>query len=93
MGSSLWATTYDYPVAVTKSDTVADPKGPFAGLLVDTGGVLKLTPVGGPLAGSSLTINVVAGQYIRFPVQRVWNTGTTTTVVFGLVSGIQQQGF
>jgi hypothetical protein len=90
--SNLWASTYDYPASVTKSDTVADPAGPFAGLLVDTGGVLKFTPWTGPLAGSSMTINVVAGQYICFPVQRVWN-GTTTAVVVGLVSGIQEQGF
>ena len=89
--SSLWAETYDYAVAVTKSDTAADPQGPFAGLLVDTGGVLKCTPLNGPNQGSSITINVVAGQYIRFPIQRVWNS-TTTGVYFGLCSAIVSQG-
>lgn len=89
--STLWADTYEYPVAVTKSDTVADPAGPFAGLLVDTGGALKLTPVNGPNAGISITINVVAGQYVRFPVQRVWSS-TTAAIVFGLVSAIVAQG-
>ena len=89
--ANLWSTTYDWPASVTKSDAVADPAGPFAGLLVDTAGVLKLTPAGGPYAKTSLTINVVAGQYIRFPVQRVW-IGTTTAVVFGLVGAIVKQG-
>jgi len=91
MSSLLWATTYDFPVAVTKSDTVDDPAGPFAGLLVDTGGILKITPRNGPDSTSSLTINVVAGQYIRFPVKRVWSS-TTTAVVFGLNSVITQKG-
>mgnify|MGYP001608707515 CR=1 FL=1 len=89
--SNPWATTYDWPVAVTKSDTADDPAGAFAGLLVDTAGILKITPYGGPNAGSSVTINVVAGEYIRFPVKRVWSS-TTTAVVFGLVSSIVRQG-
>jgi hypothetical protein len=92
MSSNLFATTYDYPVAVTKSDTAQDPAGPFAGLLVDTAGILKMTPLGGPDATTSITINVVAGQYIRFPVRNVWS-GTTTAVVFGLVgTSIVPQG-
>ena len=89
--SNLWAETYEYAAAVTKSDTLADPKGPFAGLLVDTAGILKLTPLNGPDAGGSITLNVVAGEYVRFPVQRVWS-GTTTAVVFGLVAAIINQG-
>lgn len=89
--SNLWASTYDWPASVTKSDTVNDPAGPFSGLLVDTGGILRVTPTGGPLATSSITINVVAGGYICFPVSRVWSS-TTTAVVVGLVSSIKAQG-
>lgn len=85
--STVQSSTYDWPTAITKSDTVADPAGPFTGLYVDTGGVLKITPLNGPLAKTSLTINVVAGGYVCFPVQRVWN-GTTTAVVFGLKSPV-----
>lgn len=89
--SSVQATTYDYPVPVTKSDTAADPAGPFTGLYIDTGGILKFTPYMGPQANGSLTMNVTAGQYVFWPVSRVWNT-TTTAVVWGLISPIIKQG-
>ena len=55
------------------------------------GTALKVTPKFGPLAASSLSLVVFAGQYIQFPVQRVWSTGTTATVV-GLKSPIIQGG-
>jgi hypothetical protein len=89
--SDLHATVFDWPATPTKSDTDADPNGPFSSLLVDTGGILKLTPYGGPLAGSSLTLNVVAGEVVPFPVTRVW-TSVTTAVVVGLVGAIVRQG-
>lgn len=88
--SSLWAETYDYAIAVTKSDTVDDPSGPFAGLLVTVAGNVALQCNGGPSA-TVLTIPVVVGQYLRFPVRRVNNTSTTATVL-GLVSAIVRQG-
>ena len=91
MGATVQAILFDYPVAVTKSDATDDPAGTFSALLVDTGGVLKITPYGGPDASSSITINVLAGQYILFPVKRVWST-TTTALVFGLVSPVVRQG-
>ena len=89
--ATVQARTYDYPVAVTKSDTASDPGGPFTGLYVDTGGVLKFTPYNGPNAGTSITINVTTGTELHWPVQRVWSS-VTTAVVFGLVSPVVQQG-
>ena len=89
--SNQWAQTYDYPVAVTKSDTVDDPAGNFAGLLVSVAGNVVIWTVGGPQAGLPLTIAVVAGQELHFPIRRVGTTGTTATV-FGLVSSIVRQG-
>ena len=87
--STVQARTFDFPVAVTVSDTTADPAGPFTGLLVTAAGTLKLTPRSGPLASSSLTISgsLPVGTYIEFPVSRVWSTGTSATVV-GLKSPI-----
>lgn len=88
--SNLWASVADYPVAVTKSDTVDDPGGPFAALLVTVAGNLVFWPLQGPQASSPLTIAVVAGQYICFPVKRVG--ASTTATVLGLVSAIVRQG-
>lgn len=88
--SNLWASIADYPVAVTKSDTVDDPGGNFAALLVTVSGNLVVWPVNGPLAAGGVTIAVVAGQYICFPVKRVGLS--TTATVLGLVSAIVKQG-
>lgn len=89
--STLQASLADYPATVTPSDATDDPAGPFAALLVTVAGNLKFTPRNGPQANSSLTIAVVAGQYICFPVKRVWQNGTTATVL-GLVSAVVPQG-
>jgi hypothetical protein len=83
--SNLWADTYDYAVAVTKSDTVSDPAGPFAGLYCSAAGNVVILNQNGPQ--TAITIAVVAGQYVRWPVRRVNSTSTTATV-FGLVSAI-----
>ena len=85
--SGLWATTYDYPVAVTPSNTVDDPAGPFAGLLSTAAGTITLWPLNGPQG--SIAVPVLAGQYIRFPVSRV---GIGSSACFGLVSSIVRQG-
>lgn len=74
--------TYDYPVAVTKSDTVDDPAGPFAGLLCTATGSAIVWPLLGPPA-TSITIPVVAGQTLNFPVKRV---GASSSNVVGLVN-------
>lgn len=89
--SNLQARLYDYPVDVTKSDSVNDPAGPFSGLLVQSAGNVRLTPCNGPAASSSITLAVVAGQYLDFPVLRVWSTNTSATVC-GLVSAVKQPG-
>lgn len=79
--SNILATTYDDAVAVTKSDTVDDPAGPFAGLLVSVAGTLKVTTV----RNTTIAFVVVAGQTVPFPVARVWSTGSASTV-FGLIA-------
>lgn len=89
MSGMLWATTYDYPATVTKSDTVNDPAGPFAGLLATATGTVICTPCDGPQRASSISIPVVAGQYLRFPVKRVW---AASSDVVGLCSAIKQPG-
>jgi len=81
---NLWANTYDYAVAVTKSDTVSDPAGPFAGLYVSAAGTIVILNQNGPQ--TPITITAVAGEYIRWPVRRVGASSSAT--VFGLVSAI-----
>ena len=88
---NLWASTYDYASAVTPSDSTDDPAGPFAGLYVSTSGNVVLYNRNGVPSAQPLTLAVIAGQYIRWPVRRVGSTGTTATV-FGLVSSIVPQG-
>jgi hypothetical protein len=88
--SDLLARTYDYIAAVTLSDTVDDPAGNFAGLLVSVAGNVVVWPVAGPASSGGITIAVVAGQELHFPVKRI-GLSTTATVV-GLVSSIVRQG-
>lgn len=73
---------YGYPVAVTKSDTVDDPAGPFAGLLCTAAGT-AIVWTAGPPAQQPVSIVVVAGQYLFFPVRRV---GASSSNVIGLRS-------
>jgi hypothetical protein len=92
--SDVGAITYGYCTPVTPSDSVDDPSGPFAGLLVGTAGNLVVYPLGGPQGvgtGFPITIAVVSGQYILFPVRRVGATSNTATV-FGLVGANVRQG-
>jgi hypothetical protein len=86
--SNLWAETYDVPVGVTESDTVDDPAGPFAGLYCGGAGNVVVWPLNGT---GSVTMAVVAGGYLRFPIRRVGATSTTATGLFGLRSSIVQQ--
>lgn len=88
--SSLLASTYAYPAAVTKSDTVDDPAGNFAGALCSVAGTAIVWTVNGPGASTPLTIIVVAGQYLRFPIKRFG--ASTTATMFGLVDAIVRQG-
>ena len=88
--STLWAETYDYAVAVTKSDTVNDPAGPFAGLYVSAAGTVVCWNLNGPQSANPITITVVAGQYVRWPIKRIGASSSAT--VFGLVSAIVRQG-
>jgi hypothetical protein len=82
--SNILAQTYDQAVAVTPSDSVADPAGPFAGLLVITAGSgLKFTDQYGNTVAMTGTIPV--GTEIHVACSRVWSTGTGATVV-GLIA-------
>jgi hypothetical protein len=73
---------YDGVSAVTPSDTVNDPAGPFAGLYVTVAGNLKLTDATGVTTGP---VAVPIGE-LPVRVVRVWATGTTATVL-GLRAG------
>jgi hypothetical protein len=74
--------TYDFPATVTKSDTVDDPAGPFAAVLCTAAGSAIVFPVSGPQRTSGITIVVVAGQILPFPIKRV---GASSSNVVGLV--------
>ena len=88
--SNVAAATYDYAVAITESDTVDDPAGPFAGLYVSAAGNLVCDNLSGPQGSNQITVVVVAGTYIRWPIKRI-RTATSATV-FGLVAGNVRQG-
>lgn len=76
--SDIQAVTYDDALAVTASNTVADPAGPFAALLVCVTGNLKFTT----RAGTTITMTAVpVGTVVPLVTSRVWTTGTTATVV------------
>jgi hypothetical protein len=77
--SSIDATTYYGSAAVTKSDTVNDPAGPFAGLLMTAVGTLKVDLID----GSTLTFGTetVINKIFPYAVRKVWSTGTGATVV------------
>ena len=78
MASSIQAITYEGAKAVTKSDSVADPAGPFAGLLVTATGTVKFTTI----TGDTVALTAVAANaIIPIATSRVWSTGTAATVV------------
>lgn len=70
------------PIAVTKSDTVADPGGPFRGISIGGAGILKITTVNDAVvtfASGDLAAGVIHPIYVK----NVWNSTTTATAVFG----------
>lgn len=76
--SGILSRVYTGAKAVTVSDTVDDPKGPFAGLLVTvTGNVSFITQEGDTV---SLT-SVAANTELHVAVRRVRSSSTTATVV------------
>lgn len=81
---------FDYAVAVTKSDTVNDPAGPFTGLYVSAAGNLVFWNLFGTQSLNPVTIVVVAGTYIRWPIKRIG--ASTSATVFGLVGPNIKQG-
>lgn len=78
--SNILATTYEAALAVTKSDTVSDPQGPFAGLLVAVAGAVKFTDIYG---NDVTTGSIAAGTVIPVATKRVWSS-TTAATVYGL---------
>ena len=86
--STVRARLYDYPVAVTLGIAGADPAGPFAGAVCSVAGTAVFYPLNGPSSqiGASVpvTMQVIAGQYLDFPIAR-FHTNTTATML-GLVA-------
>jgi hypothetical protein len=71
-------------VAVAKSDTVADPNGPFRGLVMDAVGAVKLTMASGQ--ARTIPSGVLAAGVIHpLRFSRVWSTGTGTQTIYGIV--------
>lgn len=70
-------------VPVTKSDTVADPAGPFRGIVIGTAGIIKVTMA----SGETRTIPsgvLAAGVIHPLSFTRVWNGTTTATDIYGV---------
>lgn len=68
------AACYEKGAAVTVSDTVQDPNGPFSALWVGAAGTVKLQTRN----NDTLTlVGVPAGTLLPIACQAVWSTGTT----------------
>jgi hypothetical protein len=81
--STIQAVTYEVASAITQSDTLADPAGPFAALFTGAGGTIKLTTI----QNQTVTLaSVAAGIILPIATQRVWSSTTTATGLIGLQS-------
>jgi hypothetical protein len=79
--SDIAAVTYTNAVAVTVSDTTADPAGILAALqCTGTAGLAKVQPANGSAA---VVIYLALGVVVPLAVSRVWSTGTAATNIIG----------
>lgn len=81
--SNILSITYDDAIAVTASNTVADPAGPFAGFYSGSGGTIKVTTIKGTAATFT---NVPAGVVVTCAILNVWSSTTTATNILGMVA-------
>lgn len=81
--SSILAITYDDVIAVTPSDTVDDPNGPFAGFYISgTAGTVTFLTV----RGHAGIISPGAGVIVPFAIRRIYSSGTSATGVYGCIA-------
>ena len=71
--------------AVTVSDTVDDPAGPFRRLWIVATGALKVTM----LDGSVMTFPAAPVGLLELAVRRIWSTGTTIATPNSNVIGLR----
>jgi hypothetical protein len=81
--SNILAVTYDNAIAVTASDTVDDPGGPFAGFYTGSGGTIRVLTIKN---GDVTFANLVAGVVMTVAIRRVFSSTTSATGVFGMVA-------
>lgn len=81
--SNILAITYDDAIAVTPSDTVDDPNGPFAGFFIGgtAGSVAFLTN-----RGHAATITPGAGVIVPIAIRRILSGGTSATNIYGVIA-------
>lgn len=80
--SSILAQTYEGSVAITASDTVDDPNGPFAGLLVTATATFTFLDT----RGQTVTLTAVgANTFIPIATRRV-NSSALSGTVRGLLA-------
>ncbi len=84
--SGVVVIAYEGGNLVTASDSVDDPKGPFAGFFVGVSGDVKVHTI----QGQDLTFkNCVAGTIYPIVITRVWSTGSGTGVAAACI-GLRQ---
>lgn len=81
--SSILSITYDDAITVAASDTVDDPKGPFAGFYSGSGGTIRVATVKN---GDATLVSVPAGVIVPLAIKRVFSSTTTATSVLGMVA-------
>jgi hypothetical protein len=81
MPSNIQAVTYETAFAVTASDTVVDPNGPFAALqCTGVAGLAKVITK----AGQTVTIYLPLGVVVPLAVTQVFASVTTATNIVGM---------
>lgn len=81
--SNILAITYDNAIAVTQSDTIDDPSGPFAGFHTGSGGTIRVLTI----KGNDVTLgSLPAGVVYTLAIRRVFSSTTSASGVFGMIA-------
>jgi hypothetical protein len=79
--STIGAITYEAAYTPTQSDTVNDPKGPFAAFICGATGDVKITTLGNQ---NVVVPQCQVGKIYTIAHKRVWSTGTGPTTILCL---------
>jgi hypothetical protein len=79
--SDILSITYDGAAAVSPSDTVNDPAGPYAAFHTGSGGTIRVLTIA---AEDTTLVSIPAGVIYPLAIKRVFSSTTTATGIVGL---------